>query len=113
MTKDKDGPPATMGDFDRPPSAVMAYTNRKEVSWTATTSQKSAKTTEIRLFPVKYQVTSHLSMINVLKMTMTMFLGTDPAFYMVSRVNDQVIIKTADDFDKYSHQQLQELSPQK
>jgi hypothetical protein len=113
MTTDANSPSATMGEFELPPSAAIATQNRKEVTWTGTTNEKAVKTTEIRLFPVKYQIALHLSVSTVLKTTMKMFLASDPAFHLVSRANINVIIKTVAELDHLSDQKLQELFPAK
>jgi hypothetical protein len=109
-----DNPPSTTtGAFELPPSAATAIQNRKEVSWSPTTSQQDGKTTEIRLFPVKYQIQANLSILTVLKKTLLMFQATDSAVYIVSRVNSDVIIRQAGDFDTFSAAKLQELFPAK
>jgi hypothetical protein len=69
--------------------------------------------TEIRLFPVKYQSTAHLTILTILKHTIAMFLATDPAVYMVSCISSNVIIRNTTDFDIYSTTQIQELFPAK
>jgi hypothetical protein len=113
MTTDANPPSATMGEFELPPSAAMATQNRKEVTWTGTTNEKAVKTTEIRLFPVKYQIEAHLSVSTVLKTTMNMFLASDPAFHLVSRSNANAIIKNVAELDQLSHQKLKSLFPAK
>jgi hypothetical protein len=60
-------PSTMMGGFDMPPSAAIAIQNRKEVTWNPTMKEKQGKTTEIRVFPVKLQVTLHLSILTVMK----------------------------------------------
>jgi hypothetical protein len=106
-------PVDTTGAFELPPSAATATQNRKEVTWTSGTVENSAKTVELRLFPVKYQITAHLIMIEVLKTTLKMFLATDPTVYIVSRVNEEVIIKTALYFATYTSAQLRKCFPGK
>jgi hypothetical protein len=90
-----------------------SYPEPKEVTWTGTTSEKAVKTTEIRLFPVKYQIAAHLSVSTVLKTTMKMFLASDPAFHLVSRSNANAIIKNVAELDQLSHQKLKSLFPAK
>jgi hypothetical protein len=106
-------PADTTGAFELLPSAATATQNRKEVTWTSGTVENTAKTVELRLFPVKYQITAHLSILEVLKTTLTMFLATDPTVYIVSRVNAEVIIKTALDFAPYTSAQLRQFFQEK
>jgi hypothetical protein len=76
-------------------------------------NEKPAKMTEIRLFPVKLQVTSHLSIITVIKECLTRFLATDPTVYIVSHINANIIIRTTDELNSYSAVQIWELFPRK
>jgi hypothetical protein len=107
-------PPAeATGGFDPPPSAAMAIQNRKEVTWNPSTKPKYGKTTELRLFPVKLQLAARLSVTAVLKEILTRFLVTDPRFYLVSKINADVIIRTVTEFNALSNSQVQQLFPGK
>ncbi len=104
-------PSETTGDFEPPPSAAVAIQNRKAVTWNPSLKQREGKTAEIRLFPIRLQVTAHLSVVKVIKEIFTRFIATDPSFYIVSRTDPNVIIRTADEFGALSNEKIRELFP--
>jgi hypothetical protein len=94
-----------------PPSAAVATDHRNKVTWTSKTKENAAPTVEIRTFPVKYEASSNLSIVNVLKTTLTMFAKTDPVVSITSRVDESCKFKKAADFDALSAARLSQLFP--
>jgi hypothetical protein len=92
-------PAPSEGAFEMPPSAAAATDHRNKVTWTSKTKANAAPTVEIRTFPVKYEASANLSIINVLKTTLTMFAKTDPVVSISSPVDDSIKFKKAADFD--------------
>jgi hypothetical protein len=92
MATEVNHPSEPMGDFELPPLAAKATQHRKEVSWSVSTVPNGGKMTEIQLFPVEYQISANLSILNVLKKALTMFLATDPSVYIVSRVLTAMVL---------------------
>jgi hypothetical protein len=111
MTTAPNTPAPSEGAFEMPPSAAVATDHRNKVTWTSKTKENAAPTVEIRTFPVKYEASANLSIVNVLKTTLTMFAKTDPVVAITSRVDESIKFKKAADFDALPAARLSELFP--
>jgi hypothetical protein len=111
MAPTEKSPPETTGEFELPSKDAGYNQSRKGVSWSATPRENEQETVEKRKLPIKYKISTHLSVKTVLKETHTMFKTTDPAFLLVSKEDSNVIIRTATDIDKLTAGELEKYFP--
>jgi hypothetical protein len=101
----------TTGDFELPPEADEADMNAKGVTWSATPKENERETIEKRKIPVRYPISPHLSVKNVLKETHARFQKTDPTFLMISKEDSSVVIRSAAAFHEYTAEELKKYFP--
>jgi hypothetical protein len=100
-----------MGDLEPPEKANAAIDTTKEVTWSATPTEKEQEFIENCKVPARYNLSTHLSVKQVLKETFRRFKITDPTFLIVSKVDPESIFRKTEDFDKLTPNDVKRLFP--
>jgi hypothetical protein len=102
----------TMGDLEPPEKANAAIDITKEVTWSATPTEKEQEFIENCKVPARYKLSPHVSVKQaVLKETFKRFKITDPTFLIVFKIDPESIFRKAEDFDKLTPNDLKRLFP--